>query len=72
MAWIDLRLSTRPVEQIKRAMTPELRQAIVDGAYWLREPSPDSAALSRRESTRVNPPHLLSHATRFSYFCGSP
>src|ERR1700674_1348592 len=27
---------------------------------------------SRRESTRVNPPHLLSNATRFSYFCGSP
>src|SRR6202040_3551336 len=32
---------TRPVEQIKRAMTPELRQAIVDGAYWLREPGPN-------------------------------
>jgi pyruvate dehydrogenase E1 component len=29
------------VEQIKRAMTPELRQAIVDGAYWLREPGPN-------------------------------
>jgi pyruvate dehydrogenase E1 component len=22
-------------------MTPELRQAIVDGAYWLREPGPN-------------------------------
>jgi pyruvate dehydrogenase E1 component len=38
---IYLRLSTRPVEQIKRPMTPELRQAIVDGAYWLREPGPN-------------------------------
>ncbi len=38
---IYLRLSTRPVEQIKRAMTPELRQGIVDGAYWLREPGPN-------------------------------
>ena len=38
---IYLRLSTRPVEQIKRDMTPELRQAIVDGAYWLREPGPN-------------------------------
>jgi pyruvate dehydrogenase E1 component len=38
---VYLRLSTRPVEQIKRAMTPELRQAIVDGAYWLREPGPN-------------------------------
>ena len=38
---IYLRLSTRPVEQIKRNMTPELRQGIVDGAYWLREPGPN-------------------------------
>jgi pyruvate dehydrogenase E1 component len=38
---VYLRLSTRPVEQIKRAMTAELRQAIVDGAYWLRRPGPN-------------------------------
>lgn len=38
---IYLRLSTRPVEQIARDMTPALRRAIVDGAYWLREPGPN-------------------------------
>jgi pyruvate dehydrogenase E1 component len=38
---VYLRLSTRPIEQIKRPMTPELRQGIVDGAYWLREPGPN-------------------------------
>jgi pyruvate dehydrogenase E1 component len=38
---IYLRLSTRPIEQIKRAMKPELRQAIVDGAYWQRPPGPN-------------------------------
>ena len=38
---IYLRLSTRPIEQIARDMTPALRQAIVDGAYWLREPGPN-------------------------------
>jgi pyruvate dehydrogenase E1 component len=38
---IYLRLSTRPIEQIKRTMTPALRRAIVDGAYWLREPGPN-------------------------------
>ena len=38
---VYLRLSTRPVEQIKRTMTAELRQGIVDGAYWLREPGPN-------------------------------
>src|SRR5207248_9155190 len=38
---VYLRLSTRPIEQIKREMTPTLRQAIVDGAYWLRPPGPN-------------------------------
>jgi pyruvate dehydrogenase E1 component len=38
---IYLRLSTRPIEQIKREMTPDLRQSIVDGAYWLRKPGPN-------------------------------
>ena len=38
---IYLRLSTRPIEQIARAMTPELRQQIVDGGYWLRKPGPN-------------------------------
>jgi pyruvate dehydrogenase E1 component len=38
---VYLRLSTRPIEQIQRAMTPDLAQQIVDGAYWLREPGPN-------------------------------
>ncbi|HEY1365316.1 MAG TPA: transketolase [Xanthobacteraceae bacterium] len=38
---IYLRLSTRPVGQIRRAMTSELSQAIVDGGYWLRRPGPN-------------------------------
>ncbi len=38
---IYLRLSTRPIEQMQRAMTAPLRHAIVDGAYWLREPGPN-------------------------------
>lgn len=36
------RLSTRPIEQIARKMTPELRQGIVDGGYWLRKPGPNA------------------------------
>ncbi len=39
---VYLRLSTRPVEQPARAMTPQLRQAIVDGGYWLRRPGPNA------------------------------
>src|SRR6516165_5096857 len=38
---VYLRLSTRSIEQIKRDMTPTLRQSIVDGAYWLRAPGPN-------------------------------
>src|SRR4029077_2695718 len=38
---VYLRLSTRPIEQIRRTMTDELRQEIVDGAYWLRAPGPN-------------------------------
>ena len=39
---VYLRLSTRPVEQIERADDAELRQQIVDGAYWLRKPGPNA------------------------------
>lgn len=39
---VYLRLSTRPIEQIKREMTAELQQQIVDGAYWLRRPGPNA------------------------------
>jgi pyruvate dehydrogenase E1 component len=38
---VYLRLSTRPVEQVVRPMTPELEQQIVEGAYWLRPPGPN-------------------------------
>ena len=38
---VYLRLSTRPVEQIQREMTPDLSQQVVDGAYWLRKPGPN-------------------------------
>ena len=42
---VYLRLSTRPLEQPRRAMTPERSQAIVDGAYWLRAPGPNAEAV---------------------------
>jgi pyruvate dehydrogenase E1 component len=38
---VYLRLTTRPIEQLSRELTPELRQAIIDGAYWLRRPGPN-------------------------------
>jgi pyruvate dehydrogenase E1 component len=42
---VYLRLSTRPVEQIERTMTPDLAQQIVDGAYWLRKPGPNAQVM---------------------------
>jgi len=42
---VYLRLSTRPVEQIAREMKPELRQHVVDGAYWQRKPGPNGPVL---------------------------
>jgi pyruvate dehydrogenase E1 component len=37
---VYLRLSTRPLDQLSRAMTPALRDCIIGGAYWLRKPEP--------------------------------
>jgi pyruvate dehydrogenase E1 component len=35
---VYLRLSTRPLDQPKRALTPELRDDIIAGAYWVVPP----------------------------------
>jgi pyruvate dehydrogenase E1 component len=39
---VYLRLSTRAIEQPQRLMSPELRDSIAAGAYWLREPGPNA------------------------------
>lgn len=36
---VYLRLSTRPLVQLKREITPELEQDIIDGGYWHVKPS---------------------------------
>jgi pyruvate dehydrogenase E1 component len=42
---IYLRLSTRPVEQPNRAMTPELARDVIDGGYWMRKPGPNASVV---------------------------
>ncbi len=37
---VYLRLSTLAIAQTGRQMTPDLRNGILSGAYWLREPAP--------------------------------
>jgi pyruvate dehydrogenase E1 component len=39
---VYLRLSTRPVDQLKREIGPELAADIVNGGYWLRKPGPNA------------------------------
>lgn len=39
---VYFRLSTRPVAQPQRVMSESLRDDIIAGAYWLREPAPGS------------------------------
>jgi len=42
---VYLRLSTRPLEQPLRTMTPDLSRDIVTGAYWLRAPGPNATVV---------------------------
>jgi pyruvate dehydrogenase E1 component len=42
---VYLRLSTRPLEQPLREMTPVLAKEIVDGAYWLRKPGANAQVI---------------------------
>ena len=44
---VYLRLSTRPIDQPKREMTPELRGDVVRGGYWLVPPGPGAVAGDR-------------------------
>ncbi len=39
---VYFRLSTRPIEQLKRQIEPELAEAIVAGGYWLRAPGQEA------------------------------
>jgi pyruvate dehydrogenase E1 component len=39
---VYLRLSTRPIDQLKRTLTAELRRDILEGGYWLVPPRPDT------------------------------
>jgi pyruvate dehydrogenase E1 component len=57
---VYFRLSTRPVEQPEREADAALAEAIVGGAYWLREPSPD-AELAIAYCGAVAPEALAAH-----------
>jgi len=54
------RLSTRPIDQPRRKIDPDLADAIVAGAYWLREPAPN-AELAIAYCGAVAPEALAAH-----------
>jgi pyruvate dehydrogenase E1 component len=57
---VYFRLSTRPIEQLGRATTPDLAEAVIAGAYWLREPGP-GAELAIAYCGAVAPEALAAH-----------
>jgi pyruvate dehydrogenase E1 component len=58
---VYVRLSTRPIDQVKREMTPELRGDVVRGGYWLVPPGPGSS-LAIACSGVVTPEAIEAHA----------
>ena len=57
---VYFRLSTRPLDQPRRQIEPDLAAAIVAGAYWLREPGP-GAELAIAYCGAVAPEALAAH-----------
>ncbi len=57
---VYLRLSTRPLDQLGREITPELRRQIIAGGYWIRPPAP-GAELALVYSGVVAPEALGAH-----------
>lgn len=47
---VYLRLSTRPLEQPRRNLDA-IRQGVIDGAYWLREPGPNCEVVIAYQGT---------------------
>jgi pyruvate dehydrogenase complex dehydrogenase (E1) component len=57
---VYFRLSTRPIDQPRRTIEPNLAEAIIAGAYWLREPGP-GAELAIAYCGAVAPEALAAH-----------
>jgi pyruvate dehydrogenase E1 component len=57
---VYFRLSTRPIEQLGRPVTPDLAEAIIAGAYWLCEPGP-GAELAIAYCGAIAPEALAAH-----------
>jgi pyruvate dehydrogenase E1 component len=56
---VYLRLSTRPLQQPERVMTPPMRQAVVEGGYWMHPPQ-DGSELAVIYSGAIAPEALAA------------
>jgi pyruvate dehydrogenase E1 component len=57
---VYFRLSTRPIDQLKRQIAPDLAESMIAGGYWLREPGPN-ADLAIAYCGAVAPEALAAH-----------
>lgn len=61
---VYLRLTTRPLEQPVRRESEVFRQGVVDGAYWLREPQPNTGLVLAYQGCVA--PEVLTAAGRLA------
>jgi pyruvate dehydrogenase E1 component len=67
---VYLRLSTRPVDQVLRPMTPELRDGIIQGGYWMRPPA-EGASLAVAFTGTVAPEAATAMGELLRHFPGA-
>src|SRR5690606_15728958 len=67
---VYLRLSTRPVDQVLRPMTPDLRDGIIQGGYWMRPPA-EGAGLAIAFTGAVAPEAAIAMGELLRHFPGA-
>lgn len=67
---VYLRLSTRPVDQVLRPMTPDLRDGIIQGGYWMRPPA-EGAGLAIAFTGAVAPEAAIAMGESLRHFPGA-
>jgi pyruvate dehydrogenase E1 component len=67
---VYLRLSTRPVDQVLRPMSPDLRDGIIQGGYWMREPA-EGTSLAVAFTGAVAPEAAIAMGELLRHFPGA-
>jgi pyruvate dehydrogenase E1 component len=67
---VYLRLSTRAIDQVLRPMSPELRDGIIQGGYWMRPPA-EGAGLAVAFTGAVAPEAATAMGELLRYYPGA-